>query len=200
MPLQLREHTVGLLLRRKKVIMMPHVYPPSISTVTRSDLANTPGYYRRLSNSFGYLNKQARQCRIPLLQTFHPEVHLTPCKSLVSVCPWLSLSHTLPPRGSLHLGQHGQTSHVLRAMQGYCYGGTCQKFPVIFGEFGSRMRDCRNRCAVAGCMPLELSVSTAADPAVLSPPYLIWLAAGQTGHTCEDIEQSKSSALQTSSL
>ena len=40
--------------------MMPHVYPPSISTVTRSDLANTPGYYRRLSNSFGYLNKQVR--------------------------------------------------------------------------------------------------------------------------------------------
>jgi hypothetical protein len=53
--------------------MMPHVYPPSISTVTRSDLANTPGYYRRLTNSFGYLNKQVRQHRIPLLRKTQSE-------------------------------------------------------------------------------------------------------------------------------
>jgi hypothetical protein len=46
-------------------------------------------------------------------------------------------------------------------VQGYCYNGACQKFPVVLGEFGSRMRDCRNRCAAAGCMGLELSVSRA---------------------------------------
>lgn len=62
-------------------------------------------------------------------------------------------------------------------MQGYCSGGTCQKFPVVLGEFGSRMRDCRNRCAAAGCMPLELSVS--------SSPFVATSAMGRTGRTCK---------------
>lgn len=40
-----------------KVIIAPHVYPPSISGLTVPALATAPGYYTRLSNSFGYLNK-----------------------------------------------------------------------------------------------------------------------------------------------
>ena len=149
--------------------MMPHVYPPSISTVTRSDLANTPGYYRRLTNSFGYLNKQVRQIRVAFLWTFHPESAPHPVQEpgqhtpLVVVAPHLAASWRIASRLTW------SNLPCVAAMQGYCSGGTCQKFPVIFGEFGSRMRDCRNRCAVAGCMPLELSVSSPRSPVAAVP-------------------------------
>lgn len=82
---------------RNKVIVAPHVYPPSITSLTVPALTTAPGYYTRLSNSFGYLNRA-----------------------------------------------------------GYCYNGSCQRFPIVIGEFGSRMRDCRNRCSIAGCLEMEL--------------------------------------------
>lgn len=45
-------------------------------------------------------------------------------------------------------------------LQGFCNGAVCQKFPIVIGEFGGYMRDCRNRCAKANpnCMQLELNV------------------------------------------
>lgn len=46
---------------RNKVIMMPHFYFPSISQNTNPTLSTAPGYYTRLSNSFGYLNKAVGQ-------------------------------------------------------------------------------------------------------------------------------------------
>ena len=44
--------------------------------------------------------------------------------------------------------------------QGFCNGRDCQAFPIVIGEFGGYMRDCRNRCAKANpnCMTLELNV------------------------------------------
>lgn len=41
--------------------MMPHFYFPSISLNTVPQLSTAPGFYTRLSNSFGYLNKAVRQ-------------------------------------------------------------------------------------------------------------------------------------------
>ena len=45
--------------------------------------------------------------------------------------------------------------------QGYCVGSTCQLFPIAIGEFGSRLRDCRNGCEtrVPNCMGIDLKVS-----------------------------------------
>jgi hypothetical protein len=47
--------------------------------------------------------------------------------------------------------------------QGYCHegGSKCQRFPVLVGEIGSRMRDCRNPCNNRGegahdCMKDEM--------------------------------------------
>jgi hypothetical protein len=45
-------------------------------------------------------------------------------------------------------------------LQGFCNGNDCQAFPIVIGEFGGYMRDCRSRCAKANpnCMALELNV------------------------------------------
>jgi len=50
-------------------------------------------------------------------------------------------------------------------VQGYCHenGGACRRFPVLVGELGSRMRDCRNPCNnrdadVGNCMQDEMQV------------------------------------------
>lgn len=44
--------------------------------------------------------------------------------------------------------------------QGFCHEGHCRRFPVLVGELGSRLRDCRNPCAnrEPSCMELELRV------------------------------------------
>ena len=48
------------------------------------------------------------------------------------------------------------------AAQGYCNsnGSVCQKFPVLIGELGSRLCDCRNGCnnRSPNCMTGELQV------------------------------------------
>ena len=47
-------------------------------------------------------------------------------------------------------------------VQGYCFGKitACQKFPVVVGEMGSRMIDCRNPCNTRqpNCMAAEMQV------------------------------------------
>lgn len=50
-------------------------------------------------------------------------------------------------------------------LQGYCFRGVCKRFPIVLGEFGSRLSDCRNRCTAAGCMDMELKVHAAATAA-----------------------------------
>ena len=73
---------------RNNVIISPHVYPPSVTHESMLSRLVPPGYFTRLSLSFGYLTKK-----------------------------------------------------------GYCNFGVCQRFPVVIGEFGSRLSDCRNGCA-----------------------------------------------------
>lgn len=52
------------------------------------------------------------------------------------------------------------TRTMSSSLQGYCYNGSCLKLPIVIGEFGGYLRDCRNRCASANpnCMTLELNV------------------------------------------
>ena len=52
----------------------------------------------------------------------------------------------------------GKAEHVLHLVQGYCVGKKCQRFPIVIGEFGSRLHDCRNGCAsrVPNCMKIEM--------------------------------------------
>lgn len=61
---------------------------------------------------------------------------------------------------------HSDHDHVARPgtgywLQGFCNGNDCQAFPIVIGEFGGYMKDCRSRCAKANpnCMALELNVS-----------------------------------------
>ncbi len=43
--------------------------------------------------------------------------------------------------------------------KGYCLSnGVCQKFPIVVGELGSYLKDCRNRCVTDNCMVDELTV------------------------------------------
>jgi hypothetical protein len=46
-------------------------------------------------------------------------------------------------------------------LQGYCRDGHCRRFPVLIGEIGSRLRDCRNPCnnREPTCMVSELQVN-----------------------------------------
>lgn len=45
---------------------MPHFYFPSISLNTNQAMSTAPGFYTRLTNSFGYLNKAVRMQRLVL--------------------------------------------------------------------------------------------------------------------------------------
>ena len=66
------------------------------------------------------------------------------------------------------------------AVQGYCSvdGRVCQKFPVMIGEIGSRMRDCRNPCnnRKPNCMAMEMQVASEFEtPSVMpfiKPAYI----------------------------
>ena len=79
-----------------KVIIAPHVYPPSITGLSNNYLLTAPGYFKRLSNSFGYLNKKA--CAAPAL----PPVQ--------GSCRWLQL-----PRPFMCCGKS------IRALPGVCF-------------------------------------------------------------------------------
>lgn len=53
-------------------------------------------------------------------------------------------------------------SDLITLLQGFCHEGHCRRFPVLVGELGSRLRDCRNPCAnrEPKCMDLELQVDS----------------------------------------
>ncbi len=110
-------------------VLVTQIYPASISMVS-STLGTV--LYDALSSSWGTLQTQVR---------------LHPC------CSDLSLSAELQTRSQKALLTN-------RLWQGYCYNGTaaCQRFPVIIGEMGSRMVDCRNPCntRTPNCMDAEM--------------------------------------------
>ena len=101
------------------------------------------GYNARLTHSFGYLNQ-----KVPLL---HSVCRPLPLRSIIAF-----------KKPSRHRGWSDALSSNSCAAheQGYCVGSTCQRFPVTIGEFGSRLRDCRNGCASRqpNCMSIDLKV------------------------------------------
>ena len=72
-------------------------------------------------------------------------------------------------------------------MQGYCHedGGACQRFPILIGEIGSRMRDCRNPCNNRGpelpsCMRDEMQACLLCSLAVISACRVQMLGVGSS--------------------
>ncbi len=60
----------------------------------------------------------------------------------------------------------------MSSSQGFCHDGHCRRFPVLVGEVGSYLRDCRNPCnnRKPDCMTLELEVCIVLSAAPRSDP------------------------------
>mmetsp|Transcript_3804 Transcript_3804/g.10936 ORF Transcript_3804/g.10936 Transcript_3804/m.10936 type:complete len:758 (-) Transcript_3804:1267-3540(-) len=94
---------------------------------------------------------------------FFRKLMTKPYRKNVIIAPHIYPPSITSQRNPTLLSAPGLYNHLSNSFgylnkKGYCYNGNCQRFPVVIGEMGSRLRDCRNRCAVANCMYDELTV------------------------------------------